>query len=412
MNDKDEETEEESDEDEEEEGLAQSQDNPMHKQSKTENTLKICACSRYKSRDEIEMKDHMKTHPRCPQCGISFENENSLSSHHKNYHAKAMCENCGEESLVVKMKQHMKSHKLYHQYEKSMAFGKIKAKKSKDAETEAKGKKKTGWQLFCSARRADIKRENPEADKGEIMKILGALWAGADKSVWNRKARLENEKEKEQPEQHEDEGARRRSRSRDIGEGEVQAEIDPEGARRRSISQEAVLQEQVEVEIEIRPTLKPFECPVCDDKFELKSGVKKHIEEVHMKTDNNDKSSAKENMTIKACNICKKRVTNPKRHMETLTEHAENTDIIEVIEVEYIENEAETEALDDTVTQNKEAEVAESEEDEEETDKVQIKEGQVVMVLRKTLHWPAKVLKGNGNDIDIEFFDKANTYSV
>ena len=94
-----------------------------------------------------------------------------------------------------------------------MALGKIKAKKSKDAETEAKGKKKTGWQLFCSDRRADIKRENPEADKGEIMKILGALWAGADKSVWNRKARLENKKEKEQPEQHDDEGARRRSRA-------------------------------------------------------------------------------------------------------------------------------------------------------------------------------------------------------
>ena len=251
-----------------------------------------------------------------------------------------------------------------------MALGKIKAKKTKDAETEAKGKKKTGWQLFCSAKRADIKQENPEADKGEMMKLLGALWAGADKSVWNRKARLENEKE--QPEQPEDEGARRRSRSRDIVEVkvEVQAEIDPEGARRRSRSQEAAVQEQVEVEIEIRPTLKPFECPVCDDKFELKSGVKKHIEEVHMKTANKDKSSEKENMTIKACNVCKKRVTNLKRHMETHAEHAENTDIIEVIEVEYIENEAETEALNDTVTQDKDAEVAESEEDEEEADRV------------------------------------------
>ena len=108
--------------------MAQSQDNPMHKQSRTENTLKIFACCRYKSRDEIEMKYQMKTHLWCPQFGISFENENSLSSHHKNYHAKAMCENCGEEFLVVKMKQHMKSHKLYHQYEKSMALGKIKSK--------------------------------------------------------------------------------------------------------------------------------------------------------------------------------------------------------------------------------------------------------------------------------------------
>ena len=119
-----------------------------------------------------------------------------------------------------------------------------------------------------------------------------------------------------------------------------------------------------------------------------------------MKTANKDKSSERENMTIKACNICKKRVTNLKGHMET-HKHAENTDIIEVIEVEYFENEAETEALNDTVTQDKDAEVAESEEDEEEADQVQIKEGQVVMVLRKTLHWPAKVLKVNGNDMDI-----------
>ena len=43
---------------------------------------------------------------------------------------------------------------------------------------------------------------------------------------------------------------------------------------------ETSVKEQVEVEIETRPTLKPFECSVCDDKFELKTGVKKHIEEV------------------------------------------------------------------------------------------------------------------------------------
>ena len=133
-----------------------------------------------------------------------------------------------------------------------------------------------------------------------MMKLLGALWAGADKTVWNRNARLENEKE--QPEQTEDEGARRQSRSREIVvQVEVEAQIETERARRRSRSQEALVQEQVEVEIETRPTLKPFECPVCYDKFELKTGVKKHIEEVYMQTANKDKSSEKENMTINAC---------------------------------------------------------------------------------------------------------------
>ena len=441
MNDKDEETDDESGtaEEDEEEGLAPSQDNPMHKQSTTENTLKICPCCRFKCRDQNEMKEHMKTHPRCPQCGISFENENSLANHHKNYHAKAMCENCGEEFLVVKMKQHMKSHKLYHEYEKSMALGKIKAKKSKDTESEVKEKKRSGWQLFCSAKRAEVRRANQGADKGEMMKLLGAMWAGADKADWNRKARLENSKE--QPEEQEAgrrsretdiqgrAGERRRSRSRETdahNEQVVQANIEtrPEtdGARRRSRSKEAVVQEDIEVEIEARPVVKPFECPVCDDRFELKASVKKHIEYVHMKTNNKNKTSDKENMTIKACNICKKRVTNLARHLETHREHEENPDNIEVIEVEYIVTETET------AVQDKQTEAVGSSEDEEEVEKddqnattegagsredevekEEIKVGQIVMVLRKTLHWPAKVLEVNETQVEVELFDNNKT---
>ena len=73
--------------------------------------------------------------------------------------------------------------------------------------------------------------------------------------------------------------------------------------------------------------------------------------------------------------------------------------------MEYIENEAETEAGNSTATQDDETEVADSEEDEEEADQVQIKEGQVGMVLRR----PAKVLKVNGNEIEEEFFDTAKS---
>ena len=95
-------------------------------------------------------------------------------------------------------------------------------------------------------------------------------------------------------------------------------------------------------------------------------------------------------------------MTNLKRHTETHKEHAKNADNIKGIEVKYIENEAETEAGNGTATQDDETEVAE---DEEEADQVQIKEGQVFMVLRKALHWPAKVLKVNGYEIEVEFFD-------
>ena len=114
------------------------------------------------------------------------------------------------------------------------------------------------------------------------------MWAGAEKSVWKRKARPDNEKE--QQEQPQDKGARRQIRSREIVvEVEVQAEIETEGARRRSRSQMAAVQEQEEVDIETRPTSKPFKCPVCDDKFELRSSE----EEVHMKIANKNKSSEK-----------------------------------------------------------------------------------------------------------------------
>ena len=95
--------------------------------------------------------------------------------------------------------------------------------------------------------------------------------------------------------------------------------------------------------------------------------------------------------------------------METHEEPIENPDNIEVIDVEYIENKAETEARDGTVTRDKEPEVAESEEDEEERDKRKIKAGQVVMDLKKTLHWPAKVLKVVGNEMKVEFFDTAKS---
>ena len=128
----------EDDADEEEEGLAPSQDRPLHKQSTNQNTLKICPCCRFKTRNQEEIIEHMKMHPSCPQCGISFENDDSLKNHHNNYHAKDQCEKCGEEVLVVKMKQHIKSHELYKGFKKGMMLGKIKSKADKTKSKDGK----------------------------------------------------------------------------------------------------------------------------------------------------------------------------------------------------------------------------------------------------------------------------------
>ena len=51
----------------------------------------------------------------------------------------------------------------------------MKVKKSKGSGDKPK-RGKNAYQLFCDAKRAEVKTANPEAKMGDLSKILGGMW--------------------------------------------------------------------------------------------------------------------------------------------------------------------------------------------------------------------------------------------
>ena len=78
---------------------AASQDYPEHTQSRTSKTLRICNCSKYKTRDDCEFEEHMRLHSKCPQCGLFFSGNEALATHHEAFHALITCNKCGKDIL-------------------------------------------------------------------------------------------------------------------------------------------------------------------------------------------------------------------------------------------------------------------------------------------------------------------------
>ena len=127
----------------------------------------------------------MKLHPKCPDCGLDFPNDQDLKKHYKKTHAKVKCEKCDEEVLESEMGKHMSSHPDQKSFKSSIAMGKIKAK-SNYVSDEPK-KPKTAWNLFMAEKRQSVKEANPNAIPSEIMKLLGAEWAVANKTIYEKK---------------------------------------------------------------------------------------------------------------------------------------------------------------------------------------------------------------------------------
>ena len=53
--------------------LAASQDYPDHSQSGTNKTLRVCSCSKFKTRDNDAFENHMNLHSKYVHCGLYFE---------------------------------------------------------------------------------------------------------------------------------------------------------------------------------------------------------------------------------------------------------------------------------------------------------------------------------------------------
>ena len=178
--------------------LEPSQDSPEHSQSKGNKTLKICRTCKFKTRDQVEYYQHMLVHPKCPECGTNFPDNESLNNHKQQYHVKVTCETCSKDILKTDMEKHTQAHLSLKRYKSGVQLGKITTKRNRNEPKEETIKKKrglTGYTLFCRETMPATKAENLEATNQEMFKLLAASWKNADnadKSDWERIAKEEN----------------------------------------------------------------------------------------------------------------------------------------------------------------------------------------------------------------------------
>ena len=173
--------------------IATSQDYPMYSQSRTGKTLRVCSCCKFMSREDEVFEEHMKVHAKCIVCGLFFKNENEMFSHFKAFHAKVNCTECGKEILETNLTKHMNGHKIEKGYSSVVNKGKVRAtRKKSEKNDETKETKVTGYRLFAKLKREEIKNRNPEATPQEIMATLNAEWnmekLAGRKDYWDKRA--------------------------------------------------------------------------------------------------------------------------------------------------------------------------------------------------------------------------------
>ena len=188
------------DDDANDDQIAQSQDHPLHTQSRTTETLKVCSCCKFRSRDKSEYDEHMAEHPKCPQCGLHFKNETDLTDHHKAFHAKINCTKCGKLILENSLKKHMDGHMMEKGFKNVISKGRVKASSranDKGGKSEGKEVKMNGYRIFLKTKRPEIKDNNPDANPREMIVLLNAEWnkekIAGRKDFWERLAKEQND---------------------------------------------------------------------------------------------------------------------------------------------------------------------------------------------------------------------------
>ena len=342
--------------------LAASQDFPEHSQSRTGNTLKICNICKFQTRLSEEYENHMVGHPKCLQCGLHFEDEDCLRSHHDAFHATKRCEVCLKDVLGFKFKKHMNAHQIAKGYSKVVSQGKVKASKAKQKSNakennEVKEKPLSAYRFFLKTTRVKVRNENPDATPQDMIRLLNNAWR----------------KEKE--------------------DGRVK--------NWEKAAKDAM-----------------------DDTI---------VDHVEPDESTDDLGVDKENHVIQKCTICNLMIFNVQNHMRshektdlvaengetTRQEEVENllveeqTSQDEVIEIEETADIHESDKDDSTAHSLGEHPMVEEDSDDDPSKKTpqndEFKEGDIVLVLRKSLHWPAKILKFSPKVSEVMIFDKART---
>jgi hypothetical protein len=306
-----------------------SQDYPDHSQSRDINTMKICSCCKYKTRDNDDFKEHMSLHSKCIQCGLYFGDEVTLSQHHKAFHALTPCQKCGKEILEANMKKHMNGHEIQKDFKLVVSKGKVKARGKEREETEPKVAKVTGYRLFIKSKRPEIRNEHPDASPQDMIKYLNDAWnkekVAGKKDEWDRKAKNG-------------------------------------------------LEEDVARVVETSALVEHF-------------------------------GPIEENHQIMKCGICGLMIANLSVHMRN--HHGEVTQTIEVADIMEADH-----AIEETLEGQNAIEGTEVENVENANEVIaeeDFEPGAIVMVKRKTIHWPGKVLSSNSGTIEVMVYDKART---
>ena len=315
--------------------LAASQDYPGHTQSRTRETLKICTCCKFKSRDDSEFEDHMSIHAKCTQCGLFFKDEAALNTHHEAFHAVQVCDQCGKEILKSNLKKHMNSHEIAKGFKKVISRGKVKAKAiPMNEESEPKTVKLTGYRQFMQNKRPLIRDENPDATPQEMVKLLNEAWnnekLAGNKEIWDKKAK-------------------------EFGRKET---------------------------IEVNPFQ---ECSICG------LMIAKSTKNIHMERNHGSNS-------------------NPPQSDPSIPTAENNIAPAEVISVpaeDISEQNVPEEAVTDATADASLPDIPANPEVVSAPPSFDV--GDFVMVMKKTLHWPARVLARNSNIFEVMYYDKART---
>ena len=339
------------------ENVAQSQDHPMHTQSRTAQTLKVCSCCKFRSRDVEEFDEHMKQHPKCPQCGLHFKNDTNLSEHHKAFHAKINCTKCGKLILENSLKKHMNGHVMEKGFLNVVSKGKVKASRAKGGD-ESVGKKESklnAYRMFLKTKRPEIRNIHPDATPQEMIVLLNAEWnkekAAGRKDIWHSRAQKENEEAD--------------SYNDDDAVTTLAGSEDPDVPLARSA-----------------PLVAPIVAPLVV--VEANHSVDAPLVEAFHE--------------IRRCDLCGLMIANLNAHMMLAhkpDDANQDEEEVSLQEIDQVEGEEGSKGQD-----NEEIETAVV---------ANFSVGDIIMVLRKTLHWPGKIMSITNKTFEVMVYDKART---
>ena len=292
--------------------------------------------------------------------------------------------------------QHKSQHKTEKEFEKGLEKGRVSKTKRLEGE---KSVRKTGYIKFCATMRPILK-ESQNPNHKQMMSLLGIEWRKLTKEQqqeWNKKAAEESTDVVNLP---------------TASETAVSDQGSVDTAQETAVPELVVAgSAQHEAEAE------KFFCPFCEVHKGTKALLKDHIANIHIQLEGNKANKSGNQLNripvpinqerISKCNVCEKMVNRNELENHMTTNHSENPATLE----EATENQLFDEiSVDEAENQLFEEVAAVDEADEvDEVREVATDHPKVVMIKRKTLWWPAKLIKEDHENATVTLLNQNKT---